>query len=283
MINFTRELQEQFDKQLAAIDPQQYPTLKKTEYAISVSQEFVCKLKQFIDRYTFKDQQEEIQFFKEIKPSIFSKLIFYVTIYRIESKIPDIDAEVKRKFLKKELKKLKTYFNKNHEFYMYYRAGRIHLDNTYFVRGHTSLNLDLFYFEADPSFTTTYDYKIAEILAYERVCDYIKKQLQETQDSNSYPTAINTQSSSLTWTSSKISLVELIYALHASGTFNNGQSDVKEIAEFMEGAFNIELGNYYHTYLDIKKRKTNQTQFLQKLNMDLSDQINNSSDKQADQ
>ena len=31
------------------------------------------------------------------------------------------------------------------------------------------------------------------------------------------------------WTGSKVALVELIYALHAEGVFNNGSSDLKDV------------------------------------------------------
>ena len=42
------------------------------------------KVKEFIGSYTFKDEAEEIDFFKEIKPRLFYRLLSYCKIYNIE-------------------------------------------------------------------------------------------------------------------------------------------------------------------------------------------------------
>ena len=70
---------------------------------------------------------------------------------------------------------------------------------------------------------------------------------------------------SLKWTASKTALTELIYALYSHGVFNNGNTDIKLIAKTFEEAFNIELGNFYHTFMELKARKINRTKFLDNL------------------
>ena len=40
-----------------------------------------------------------------------------------------------------------------------------------------------------------------------------------------------------TWTGSKVALIELLYALHSEKVFNNGTSDLKDIAEYFEKIF----------------------------------------------
>jgi len=57
----------------------------------------------------------------------------------------------------------------------------------------------------------------------------------------------------------------LIYALCAQGILNNGNVDVKIIAKTFERTFNIDLGDFYHTFLELKARKINQTKFLDSL------------------
>lgn len=66
------------------------------------------------------------------------------------------------------------------------------------------------------------------------------------------------------WTGSKVALVELMYALHTSDNFNNGQADVKAIAAYFEKIFDVELGNYYRVYLEMKIPQ-NSTKFLNSL------------------
>jgi hypothetical protein len=47
--------------------------------------------------------------------------------------------------------------------------------------------------------------------------------------------------------------------------FNNGASDLKDIAEYFENTFNIDLGQYHRAFLEIRARKSDQTKFLNTL------------------
>ena len=73
------------------------------------------------------------------------------------------------------------------------------------------------------------------------------------------------ETSKLFWTGSKTDLIEFIYALQCSGVVNSGTADIKELAVVFEQIFNIELGNYYHTFIEIRARKINSTKFIDKL------------------
>ena len=53
--------------------------------------------------------------------------------------------------------------------------------------------------------------------------------------------------------------------MHSEKVLNNGTSDIKETAEYFEKIFNIDLGDYYRTFLEIRMRKTNKTKFLNSL------------------
>ena len=67
------------------------------------------------------------------------------------------------------------------------------------------------------------------------------------------------------WTGSKVALIELIYALHAEGVFNNGTTDLKETAKFFEETFDIDLGQFHRTFFEIRARKSERTKFLNSL------------------
>ncbi len=66
----------------------------------------------------------------------------------------------------------------------------------------------------------------------------------------------------LNWTESKTALVELIYALHSSHSINEGRIDIKTISERFESLFSMELGDIYHTFSEIRNRKTEPTKFI---------------------
>lgn len=75
------------------------------------------------------------------------------------------------------------------------------------------------------------------------------------------------QSSSISvnWTGSKTAMIEMIYAMHYQNVFDNGNIDIRLIAKHFENTFNVDLGDFYHTYLELKNRKVNRTKFLDSL------------------
>jgi len=166
------------------------------------------------------------------------------------------------------LDELTSYFESNLDFYQYYRSKATHLDNHYFVRGHIDFKLcpNCVPYDRDPEFSTCYDHKAAQILANDMLCIYLNKKLHGVDKQ-----VIIAKSRSFLpehpfrWTATKIAAVELGYAIYAAGVLNNGQADIKEIMTFMEASFQIDLGDYYRTYITMKDRKKDRTSFLNSL------------------
>ena len=73
----------------------------------------------------------------------------------------------------------------------------------------------------------------------------------------------------LRWTGSKRALVELIYALETNGDFNKGTATLKEIAGYFENVFSIDIGDLYHSYLEMQSRKINRIRYLETLQKSL--------------
>jgi len=235
-------------------------SIQRIEAVIDVILKCLFELKEYVLNRGFKSINEEVHFFKHQKPAIVSKLIYYNAIYKIEAKKP-CGAKPIKKYLNDELKKLKRYFDNNLEFYKYYRTNNTFIDDQLFVRGKydIKLNLDTIYFETDHSFSTIADYKAAKILANDLIQLYLEDQLN-----NRHYKKVHSKSP-LSWTASKTALTELIYALYSHGVFNNGNTDIKLIAKTFESAFNIDLGDFYHTFMELKSRKINRTKFLNSL------------------
>ncbi|MCT3648403.1 RteC domain-containing protein [Elizabethkingia anophelis] len=233
--------------------------IKRFEAAIQLITQSLSDLKEFILKNDFKNTDEEIIFFKCQKPVIVSKLIYYNAIYKIETRKP-YGAKRIKKYFTKELKKLKRFFDNNLDFYKYYRSNNSFFDEKYFIRGKHDIRLwlDTFYFEADHRFSTSHDYKVAKIIANDLIQVYLEDRLNNINVKKG-------SDNSLKWTASKTALTELIYALYSHGVFNNGNTDIKLIARAFEDTFNIDLGNFYHTFMELKARKMNRTKFLDSL------------------
>lgn len=268
------------NEQLNFIDLEIDDQIKKCEQAITVILKSINELKKAATKTNFKSKSEEIQFFKEVKPLFASKLIYFNLVYRIEMKKPNGGNKILKKYYNNELLKLKAFFDNELEFYQYYRSGSTYLDYKYFLRGEfdIKLALDSYYFESDMSFATSHDFKVATILANDLIELYLENQLLMLENNENSEKSQRKPNVKLTWTGSKVALIELIYALHTEGVFNNGAADLKDIAEYFEHTFEIDLGQYRRVFLEIRARKSDRTKFLTTLNDSLQKRMENSDD-----
>ena len=101
------------NEQLNFIDLEIDDTIKRCEKAIEITIKSVQKLKTLFLKENIKNQEQEIDFFKNVKPKFTSKFIFYNIIYKIETKKPYGGERVMKKYLNNELDKLKRYFDNN--------------------------------------------------------------------------------------------------------------------------------------------------------------------------
>lgn len=268
------------NEQLNFIDLEIDDQIKKCEQAITVILKSINELKKAATKTNFKSKSEEIQFFKEVKPLFASKLIYFNLVYRIEMKKPNGGNKILKKYYNNELLKLKAFFDNELEFYQYFRSGSTYLDYKYFLRGEfdIKLALDSYYFESDMSFATSHDFKVATILANDLIELYLENQLLMLENNENSEKSQRKPNVKLTWTGSKVALIELIYALHTEGVFNNGAADLKDIAEYFEHTFEIDLGQYRRVFLEIRARKSDRTKFLTTLNDSLQKRMENSDD-----
>ncbi|MFY7814781.1 MAG: RteC domain-containing protein [Chryseobacterium taeanense] len=263
---FLNKLYSTLQEQLDVIEQEEENILYRAEKSIHATKAAMEQLRTYISSYKFESAAEEIHFFKEIKPRFYSKLIYYLKVFNIETRRPNGGQKAEEKFLRKEMQRLTHFFDNNLEFYQYYRTGATHLDEKYFLRGSQDLylTLDPQYFNTDPSFSTSHDYKVAKLIANELLRIYLNKAIEQTDQHNESANRFIAKPV-LTWTGSKTSLIELLYALQSTGVFNNGAADVKLIATYLQEVFNVELGNYYRTFQEIRIRKGSRTQFLEQL------------------
>lgn len=255
------------NNQLKFIDLEEDDAIKCAELSIDVCRKALNKLKTLLIKHKFRAQNEEIKFFKETKPKFLAPLIYHLKIYKIESRKPNGSNEIRKKYLLHELEKLKHYFDTNLDFYRYYRTQSNYLDHKYFLRGKYDIRLtvDSFFFEADDRFSTSHDFKVAKILAHDRLQVYLEEELSNLDRKETNMITQEAPKVKLYWTESKTALIELIYALHSHGAFENGRADIKDIAASFEYLFGVELGDYYRTFLELRMRKTGRTKFLHSL------------------
>lgn len=254
------------EEELNAIDEnnQIYKSLK----AINICHEYLKELKKYIEENPFKTTEEEIDFFKSIKPKFQSKLFFYLKWYNIQIRKIASDNETIIKYYQKECRKLKHFAKETIDFQTYLHSGQTHFDEKFFTRNNPDLTIyvEPLYTVLDNSFSTTHDYLIAKIMAYDMLMKSLQTEISKLSKQN------NSIQSQYKWTDKKIDLVELIYAIHTSNSINKGHIEISEIAEIFSGVFNEDLGNIYRTYAEIKNRK-NPTRYIDHLKDKLLEKI----------
>lgn len=237
--------------------------------------ELLFRIKNQILNDGFKDNTEEVNFFRNIKPQILGKLIYYNKVFRIETSCPVNNGKMYFAFFSNELEELKQEYREhicNSDFYRYYRSGRTDRDSEYFMLGKINYHngLNSFVFEIDPSFSTYYDYKVARIIASELLYTYLLSKTNPDQKTDfilQNPESVK----EIFWTDSKNALIELIYALHASGAISHGKIGIRKISLAFHILFRIPLGDIHHAFHRMKERTGSKTVFLDKLKVSLED------------
>ncbi len=249
--------------------------IKEAYEMIIYLQDTLLSTKELITKQGFKDQWEEINFFRNIKPQILSKLIYYNKIFRIETACPVDKGNIYTSYFSKQLQELKEEYREhidNSDFYRYYRSGRTDRDETYFRLGNINFHdgLNSFVFEIDPLFSTYYDYKVARIIANELLYTYLLQKINN--DEMTDPLSIRDLSSdAVLWTDTKNALTELVYALHASGSVSYGRIGIRKISFAFEKLFQISLGDLHHSFHRMKYRAGSRTTFLDQLKSSLEE------------
>lgn len=271
MQGFTSGLLAEMEATLSHIYRKETNTLQLAAAAIDTISHYLPLLRSYILKYRFKSIEEEICFFKLIKPRFVSQYIYYRSLYQLEAQLPVTDRTKMRQYYQAVQNKLLNYFEENSAFHQYVRTGANYLDQYYFTRGNNTLQLitEVDLVDADPKFSTGYCYKLACIQANTKLLQCLDEKLSNDRSPDQIAVAQDNPRINLQWTESKAALVELIYALHTQDVFDKGRVGLKDIASGFENMFNVKLGDYYRLFLDIRMRKSGRTKFIDSMKENL--------------
>ncbi len=257
------------DKELEALT---FEFIEKTilaEKSVGLCQLAFLELKKYVLQNGFNSIEEEINFFRAVKPQVFSKLIFYNELFRIETCKPLTSKKLLIKMFNNEIRKIHEFFKRNKEFYQYYTTNQTCLDEAYFTRSNGSVLIgsENFHYLTDPQFATPKDEIVSYIIAYEQLGRYLDDEISVLKNGHGFWQTFQNKklSSKMNWTAPKVALIELVYALHCCSCINNGKVHINELIRFFELMFDIKLDKSYRTYIDIKDRKRERTKFLVEL------------------
>ena len=169
---------------------------------------------------------------------------------------------------------MQDYIDRRPEFYSYYRLGATENDVNYFTRDKFVLGLQYLepsLSEREPKYSTNCDYKMAKMIANERLEILIKSQLDELERPHE-------DKAQLSWTTKKTFLIELLYALDSFRAF--GSIPLKRVVTVIQRLLGVDLGNVSSAFAEMRTRN-DPTPFLDALKDALLQRMKRSNERSS--
>jgi len=257
---------ERLDENLAKLEGCEKDILSLIEKAIGLCTVALLDMKDKVIQEGFDNTTCEINFFKQVKPSVYSRLVYYIKRMNLETHRQALARKSQLTYLTDAIRELEEYYLTHADLYKYYRLNLDYMDEQYFLRHYTCKQTDIEYIHQlmDLDFSSPQDHRWAAFMAHERLIKELEYELEELKSGKSTEVvkAQHLPGCDFKWTESKVALIELIYALHSTRSINDGQFSIKNMVLLFERLFNIELGDVYRVFLEIRGRKVERTKYL---------------------
>jgi RteC protein len=270
---------------LKAIEGGDLSLLERFNESVCLINDFLTELRERVLTVAFKDELEEIYFFKFEKPEYYALKIYQVSLFAMLSQKPAGPDEVVRAFYLEELKYLSRFFKQYAFLYGYYQSGFTQMDELLFLREASAPAVLLPEVpELDPEFSTGGDYLFAKFIAYEALQEYLLAELRALEAGSGQAGFVGLAMAGgpgagkkwFDWTGELINLVELGYAIYLSRQLNSEKASLSEIFRWLEVSFGVEIGIPANRFREIKRRKrlsrTHFIDLLRKLLLDYMDE-----------
>ena len=256
----------QLDEDLELYDEMGISPGQKLNGKLNSIRQAIADLKAMLNQQPFSSTDEEIQFFKYVKPQFIARQLFALDVFTIEACKPVGTVEVIKNYFEQELKYTRKFYDQNKFMHQYYLLDGTELDALLFVRNvrpPSSLIPDVQGF--DPEFSTAGDYVFARFIANERIHQFLTDRLYGPEESESVSRTTK-RKGALKWTGDKLNLIELAYGIYDTIQINDGNVTIAEIIAWLEESLAISLNRYYRRFSEIKMRKTlSKTRYLDQM------------------
>jgi hypothetical protein len=263
MLDFAKQLFGELYWKLSALDEADEAFGLSPENRAPMINAAIDELSEQLRTHVFENEAEEAEFFKTGLPPLLALASYYLLKYDIGLlRHYGAPASMKRRLVIL-IEEMKVFFGEHADFAHYCLSGKTDLDAYYFLRSSPAneKTIDLLTILVDPEISTVHSVRAATVIAY----IWLMRDLHNSIFGNPYRERLPRKPGALRWTDPSTGLVEVIYAFYAKGSFNNGNATLKDIAEYFEDVFSVNLGNFYRTYQEILCRKNGITRYLSKL------------------
>lgn len=240
---------------IALLDGETVTPLERFRQTLLQTSEKINEIKKEVVQNGFSSTDEEIHFFKFVKPAFYALQIYEVDLYNLATNVPPGTGEMQKTFYEQELLYLFRFFRTHAFHYQYFRTGARELDAQYFTRDGRPGDIPVLELaDPCPGFSTPLDYLFAKFIAAERLQNLLIDKLTILYGGQSANSAKSAPK--LRWTGDTINLVELAYGIWLTNQINDGHASMAEITRWMEESFDVHIGDPNRRWQDIARRKS---------------------------
>ncbi|WP_313491981.1 MULTISPECIES: RteC domain-containing protein [Sphingobacterium] len=215
------------------------------------------QLKAYMLNYKFADQNEEIEFFKDVKPKFQSKLMYFMELIQVEIQKPLIsEKRMLAKYYRRSSSHYAALASRNQIFLHYMRSNYDSGDHLLFVRSNDNFDFIHTDLDLDEKYSTPASTELAKLISYEMVIEHLAEKVNELNSVKGNDTGFKHK---LVWEGPKVGLTEFGLAIHALGAV---KAPLARIMEGLQFLFNVDLGQYYRVIQDMRIRKDSRTIYL---------------------
>jgi hypothetical protein len=156
---------------------------KWIEWGFAMATKTWFRIQQEVDSYLFVDQEEEIHFYKTLKPKFIGLMDYFSQLYKSVLFQPE-DSPGKKEYWKNEFEICKNFLSKHSAFCQYYEQGNTGMDHIYFVQHNNQQPLIFGINENKGHEITSYSHLLARVISVKKYQRYIQKKIGFLTNSN---------------------------------------------------------------------------------------------------
>lgn len=142
------------------------PQILRVESAYMITLRHWKEIKGYCWQKKFDSEEDEINFFKNIKCEFIGRLNYYAILYEALVSAPQGETEL-RLFWESEYERYDRFLENHSDFITYLNSGNDQLDRHYFLRQNMSIAPPIAtkIYDGDPDFSTQYDHLVSAFFA----------------------------------------------------------------------------------------------------------------------
>jgi hypothetical protein len=238
---------------------------EQSSYQKAVRKYQICKLycfhlKPIEKMYLPPQPDDEMAFYKEIKPKMLAELFFWQSRSKWELQLSTLKGKKLKRWVQQRINRMDSYFAHNRKLYSYYLLDRCDKDRKYFSRKEVGSSKSYYHPDLDNESYNPYSIHFARFKANERLMAYLAPLVKKTGPTS--PIEFEQSKSQLAWTGTKAQFIEWVYALQSSGSIQHGNVEVKTLFDALGKTFGIDVTHYYGYFQRMRIRKKDRTPYL---------------------